>query len=146
MLLTKIHDKLVIMRKTLLRIIEAKYSVSTWILNAISLFSSAILVLAAVQGGKDVDEFAQALPLINVNAWAFLLALSALGVIIGLIIDDRMTIAVASFVQFVLWVFGFFGFLFVGDSGTTIILLIIPFIVFYTYMFLAALLRDNRGL
>lgn len=128
----------------LLRIIEAKYSVSSWLWTGVST-ATGLIMASIIQEGVDpgLEKFLDALPFIDPMLWVSLIALSGIALMLGMFIDSDGLVGTSAFVSFACWVFGMITFALLGNVQT-IVLLIAPFLIFFAYIFLAAFLRDRN--
>jgi hypothetical protein len=124
-------------------IINARYSVSSWLWILVSTASAIILLLLISSQPHDPDtaEFLSKLPL-NGYAWTVGLTITGFVKMFGMAFHKDKAVAYGAFFAFCLWVFGFLTFIFVGNT-ITVILLILPIMVFNAYLFLGATLREH---
>lgn len=128
----------------LLRIIDAKYSVSSWLWTIVS-FVTGLIMASIIREGTEptLEKFLEALPLIDPLLWSSSIALAAVALMLGMFIDSDMLVGISAFISFALWVFGMIAFILLGNVQTVVIL-IIPFLIFFAYIFVAAFVRDTK--
>ena len=125
-------------RQFLRRIINARYSVSSWLWILVSTATAAILlIIIATDQSPEVVDFLSKLPL-NGFLWAGGLLISGLVKIYGMAFSKDLIVARGAMLAFCLWVFGL-----LTGNAVTVILLILPIMIFNAYMFLGATLRDG---
>ena len=123
--------------------LNAKYSVSSWLWVIISTIT-AVFLFVAINGGANANEiqtFLVAMPL-DEAFWSFLLIVTGLFKMYGMARDSRTAVGIGSFVAFCLWVFGLIAFITVGNSAT-VVLLILPIMIFNAYLFLGVAFRER---
>lgn len=131
------------MRKLLLKVLNAEFSVSSWILASIWLVASVVLFVQITDPSTPgLTEFHNAMPVINEIFWAGAMVVSSITLMLGMAKHWTSFIRYGSMAGFVLWVFGATAFILLGQ-GTTIAILVAPLMLFLAYMFLAALLRKD---
>lgn len=122
--------------------LNARYSISSWLWVAVSTVTAFVMLLIIQSGTEQgVDEFLNALPF-NGIVWTLLLVLAGLTTAVGMAANWQSAVGVGSFTSFCLWVFGSISFVTVG-SGTTVVVLTAPLMVFFAYLFLGVALRDR---
>lgn len=127
-----------------LRIIEAKYSISSWLWAFVSTATGLVFAAAIKDGtGEGLDDFLKVLPVIDPLLWASLIAVTGVVLMLGMLIDSDIMVGISAFTSFVLWVFGALAFVLLG-SVATLVILIIPFLLFFAYIFVATFVRDNN--
>lgn len=128
-------------RNFLRRIINARYSVSSWLWIIVSTFAAVIMLLQLMGGSPEAVEFLSNLPL-NGYLWTGGLILTGLFKMFGMAFHKDWAVSWGSFVAFCLWVFGMITFIILGNA-VTVVLLIAPIMVFNAYLFLGATLRER---
>jgi hypothetical protein len=131
------------LRQTLRRIINARYSVSSWLWIIVSTLSAIILFMMLLHGGPDVEAFLAALPF-NGFAWTAGLIVTGFTKIYGMATHNDKVVSWGALVAFCLWVFGAISFCIVGNA-VTVVLLILPIMIFNAYLCLGATLREGPG-
>jgi hypothetical protein len=122
--------------------LNARYSISSWLWVAVSTVTAFVMLLIIQSGTEQgIDEFLAALPF-NGIVWTLLLVLAGLTTAVGMAANWQSAVGVGSFISFCLWVFGSISFVAVG-SGTTVVVLTAPLMVFFAYLFLGVALRDR---
>src|SRR6478752_1093294 len=121
-------------RRGMLRLLNARYSISSWLWVSVSTITAFILMLL-IQAGteKGLDQFLASLPF-NGVLWSLLLVLAGLTTAVGMAAGWQSAVGVGAFASFCLWVFGAISFATVG-AGTTVIILIAPLMIFFAYLF-----------
>jgi hypothetical protein len=133
---------MIAVRQFIRRILNARYSVSSWLWIIVSTVSAAILLLMIIGGGPEVQDLLAHLPL-NGYFWAGGLVATGLIKMYGMATGHEVAVKWGSFVAFLLWVFGLLTFIFIGNA-VTVILLILPIMIFNAYLFLGVTLRENN--
>jgi hypothetical protein len=100
------------------------------------------LLLLITHSGSDPEtaKFLAELPL-NGFAWTIGLIVTGIVKMLGMAFHKDKAVWWGSLVAFCLWVFGLITFCIVGNAAT-VILLIIPIMVFNAYLFLSVAIRD----
>ena len=133
------------MKSALLKIIDAEVSVPTWILLFISTGIALVMLAYVVTQPTRLEEFTNALPLFDGLLWTALLSISALLTGLFLALKRHKWASYSSFSSFCLWVFGALSFWAI-EGQSTVILIVLPLLVFHAYLFLGPVLRDRNGL
>lgn len=130
-------------RQFIRRIINARYSVSSWLWIIVSTISALMMLVMIATGGNDpeIAEFLSELPL-NGYLWAGGLVVTGLIKMFGMAFHRDKAVSWGALLAFCLWVFGLLTFIFIGNAAT-VILLIIPIMTFNAYLFLGATLREG---
>jgi len=130
-------------RRVTLRVLNARYSISTWLWILVSLLAAIVMFLQLLAGGPSVVAFLDSLPM---DGYLFTVGLIVTGLLklYGMARDQVRLVKYGAFGAFLFWVFGLVTFL---DQGqlTTIILLIIPILLVNSYLFLGATFRERPG-
>lgn len=132
---------MVALRQFIRRIINARYSVSSWLWIIVSTFAAVIMFLQLNDNSPETVEFLSNLPL-NGYVWTGGLITTGLIKMYGMAFSKDFAVRCGSFIAFCLWVFGLITFCIVGNA-VTVILLIIPILLFNAYLFLSATLREE---
>lgn len=133
------------MKNALLKIIDAEVSVPTWILLFISTGIAAVMAVYIVTRPEQLAAFNNALLIFDGVLWASLLTIACVMTGIFLSVRNHKWSSYCSFASFCLWVFGALSFWAIG-SPATVVLLVLPLLVFHAYLFLGPVLRDRNGL
>ena len=137
------------MRKRLQRIalslVNAKYSVSSWLWVVVSFFAALIMLLQLLSNTPGTLEFGQNLFLFNPIVWVILLLLSSIVKMVGMAMRNLRIVGWGAFWAFVLWVFGVTAFLATGGV-TTVILLVTPIIIFNAWLFIGTRVREGNNI
>lgn len=126
------------MRNKLLSIVNAKYSVPTWLWNLSSTAFATIVLLYTIFSPDALDDFTSALVL-NGTLWSAMLLIACILVGIGMARDRDGLVRLGAMVAFCLWIFGTIGF--AGIGGANIIIFSAPIMVYYAYIYIASYLR-----
>jgi len=130
-------------RQFIRRIINARYSVSSWLWIIVSTISASMMLILIATGDNNPEmaEFLSKLPL-NGYLWAGGLVVTGLFKMFGMAFHKDRAVSWGALIAFCLWVFGLLTFIFIGNAAT-VILLILPIMIFNAYLFLGATLRDG---
>lgn len=130
-------------RNGILRVLNARYSVSSWLWVIVSTLA-ATFMFATIYTGNDaaLAAFSEAMP-IDERFWVFMLVVTGLFKMYGMARDSRTAVAIGSFVAFCLWVFGLITFVILG-STQAVVLLILPILIFNAYLFLGVAFRERN--
>lgn len=126
--------------KTLMKILNAKISVSSWVLLASSLFLSIIMLdLALFDPATQHGLFAEQI-LVPFPIFSGLLVLFNILLAAGMILWRRRMVQWSAMVSFMLWIFGSIALV---QSHATVLLVAfaVPYLIFYAYIYLAAEFR-----
>lgn len=129
--------------KLIVRLLNSRYSVGTFLWAIVSLILGLIVAQIAFAGTP--NAFVDALPF-DGQLWSVLLTLSSLAAIVGMAKDTerRILVRVGSFASFCLWIFGTISF---ASSGVVFIPIIsAPLLIVFAYIYLASLIREKRQL
>jgi hypothetical protein len=123
--------------------LNAKYSIPSWILNSIG-FATSILLLVALSdpNAPGVKEFLAALPIINPYVWSGSLLVASVVKYIGMGLDLDRWVRYGSLLAVVMWVFGIIAFS-VSGNAASVVILAAPLVLFNVYLFLSVALRDK---
>lgn len=134
-------------RQRLRKILNARYSVSAWLWILVST-ATAIVMFILIASGEGATpglrEFLSVLP-VNGYFWSGGLIITGITKIYGMATGKERAVVYGSFFAFCLWVFGAIAFLLSGNA-VSVILLILPFMIFNAFLFLGALLREESQL
>lgn len=128
----------------LLKILDAKVSVSTWLWALLSWVTGAIVLLMVAVSSPEIADFQSALPFSG-WAWGMALVVGASAVIYGLWKSKRKTVRVGAGISLAMWVFGLVSFILTGEA-VSVVIIGLPYLVFFSYLFLASTFRTRRGL
>lgn len=132
------------MGNIILRILDARVSVSTWLWAAVSLAVGVIVLLMTAAGSPDIAEFQKALPFEG-WVWGASLVAGALTTIYALWKNKRGALRIGSGASLAMWVFGLVSFVLSGEA-VSVVIIGLPYLAFFTYLFLASTFRTRRGL
>jgi hypothetical protein len=101
--------------------------------------------LVLVVFGTGLGPFGASL-LLGGYVWTILSAIGDTAVVIGLVRKraDHL-LRWGSFLSFAMWIFGGLAFVLSGQAATTFIV-VIPWLLFYAYTYLASFFRDETGI
>ena len=130
-------------RGLVLRILNSRFSVASWILNGIGL-ASGLLLLSILYGPVDNEtlRFMAALPFLNAYVWTYALIATAITKLVGMAFGLDRVVHWGAFTAFVLWIFGLTAFIAIGNTAT-VVLIAAPLVLFNIYLFLATSFRDR---
>lgn len=129
--------------RVILSVIDAEYSVSSWLWIIVSTITAAFLLFLIIQGtAPGLDVFLQALPFEG-GIWSGLLLVTGLVKMYGMAWKNKTAIRYGSLVAVGLWAFGAVTFVLIGQAQT-VFLLIAPIMVFNIYLFLTSSFRTNK--
>ena len=124
------------------KIINARVSVPTWLM----LFSStAIALLADLVAFTRGDKAFDSMPYVSMEAWALVLTIGALGIIVGMSTKKVWALRAGAMVSFLGWLWGSLVFALNGQS-ITVVVVTLPWLAFYVYLYIASYFRTTIGL
>ena len=127
------------------RLINARYSLPSWLWVFVSAFvGAAVSAYALLDPDGEAKPFLDALPFYG-KLWGPLLVLFALCSVIGMAKNSRRFVQVGSMGSFCLWIFGSIAFYITGGIVNTV-LLAVPLLVFWAYKYLATYVREYTRL
>lgn len=131
-------------RKAILRFLNARVSLPSWML-ALSSAGLAYIAIFLILVGTGLGTFGAAL-LFDGLLWSGLLALGSTSAIVGMIWKSRtFWLRWGAFLAFAMLVFGGIAFVLAGQTVTTIIV-VVPWLLFYAYIYLASFFRNETGI
>lgn len=131
-------------RTNILRMLNARISPPSWMLAlsscALAWFAGFLIVF-----GPGLEEFGEALP-VDGYIWVPSLIVTTTATVIGMFIKKRTAfLKYGAFGSFCAWIFGGMGFVESGQTLTAVVV-VAPWMLFYAYVYLASLFRDETGL
>lgn len=112
---------------------------------ALSSAGLAYIAIFLILTGTGLGPFGTAL-LFNGLLWSVLLALGATMTVAGMIWKRLcFWLRWGSFLSFSMWIFGGLAFILAGQAITTFVV-VIPWLIFYAYIYLASFFRDETGI
>ena len=133
------------LQRAALAIVNAKYSVSSWLWVIVSFVAGVIMLLQFLSNVPGVAEFSSNLILFNPLVWVCLILISSIIKMAGMALRNANIVAFGAFWAFVLWVFGITAFLAI-DGFTTVILLVAPIVVFNAWLFIGTRVRETSNI
>lgn len=130
-------------RNAILRFLNARVSFPSWML-ALSSMGIAYIALFLLFFST-LGPFGAALPFSG-YLWAPLLTVSTTATVVGLIWIRRVFLLKwGAFISFLMWVMGAIAFTTSGQIITAVIVAL-PWLLFYAYVYLASFFRDETGI
>jgi hypothetical protein len=131
-------------KNVVLKFLNARVSFPSWIL-ALSSAGIAYIALFLLLFGSGLGAFGEEL-ILGALLWSSLMVVSTTATIIGLIFAKRIwLLRSGAFFSFTLWIFGALAFALAGQAITSVIV-VIPWLLFYAYVYLASFFRQQTGL
>lgn len=127
--------------KVISRMLNARYSLPTWILVVMSIMTGITIGVIAISDPPSATIFLEALPFDGL-VWGPLLAASGVTAVVGMIKHKNKIVRIGAFASFCLWVFGTFAF--ATASILNVLFLPIPMLVFWSYKYLASFVREEN--
>jgi hypothetical protein len=124
----------------ILRIINARMSVPTWLMLLQNLMVAMTILLLGIFHPAGLGGFGDILPFGGILFGSALLA-GCLSVMVGMIRKSRDLTKWSSAATLGVWVFGTVLFAATPGGGLNIVLLVAPWMVYFVYMYLAAIFR-----
>lgn len=133
------------LRLLVLRVLNARISVPSWMLALSSAGLAWIAAFLLLFGTIGLGPFGVALPFSG-NLWVPLLLLGTNATVYGMVRRKaNRALEWGSFLSFIMWVFGGVAFLGSGQA-VTFFVVVCPWLIFYAYIYLASHFRDETGL
>lgn len=132
-----------VMDRVILRVINAKYSVPTWLLAIMSWLVAIIILLIAMFDPAQAADFLDQLPA-GGFLWAPLLLASTSATMVGMARHWHSLVKNGAGVSFCLWIFGSVAFG-VGTGIANVVAFCVPFLIYWFYLALAARFRERQG-
>lgn len=133
------------MRKHILRFLNARVSLPSWMLALSSAGIAFIILFYFATNPVGLGAFGTALAF-NGVIWTLLLCAGTSATILGLIwARFRLLLRWGAFLSFAMWIFGGLAFILAGQAVTTFIV-VLPWLLFYAYVYLASFFRDETGI
>lgn len=132
-------------RLFILRLLNARVSLPSWMLalSSAALAWAAMFLLFFTAAG--LGPFGAALPVTGF-LWTPLIFLATTATVVGLVWVRRINfLRYGAFGSFVLWIFGGVAFIASGQALTAGVV-ILPWLIFYAYIYLASFFRDETGI
>jgi hypothetical protein len=126
-------------RKVLLRFINARYSLPTWLWVLASTFVGFLVFQYSLVKDPEVAQFAEALPFGGI-VWGGLLTLAGLSSMIAMARHKNKHMRHASMTSFILWIFGAIAF--AQDGIANVLIFAGPMVLFWAYKYLATFVRE----
>lgn len=127
------------MRELLIRLINAKYSLSTWLWVFASTAMAVAVVLFSITDPPRIAEFASALPFKG-TVWGSILIVGGLTTMIGMASDMKWFVRFGSMASCLMWFFGVISF---AQGGvTSVIVFAGPLLILHAYIYLASHVRE----
>jgi hypothetical protein len=142
---TKPSDSDTPVRHAILRLLNARVSLPSWMfaLSACGISYIALYLLYFTPGG--LEEFGKALP-IDSYVWTVVTVIATTMTVLGLMFTKApVLLRWGSFASFLAWLMGGFAFATSGQAITAVIVAL-PWIIFYIYAHLASYFRDETGI
>ena len=137
------HDKG--FRRIVLRVLNARISVPSWMLGLSSALLSWAVLFFMVFNPAEVAPLVAALPFSG-WIWVPFLVLGTTATIYGMMRYKALPwLKFGSFLSFIMWIFGGVAF-WASGSALTFWVVVLPWMIFYAYTYLAAHFRDEIGL
>lgn len=131
-------------KNLVLRFLNARVSLPSWML-ALSSMGIAYIAAALMLFGPGLEEFGKGLPFEG-YMWTPLLCIGTTATVIGLAFVKRVfLLKYGAFLSFLMWIFGGIAFATTGQMITAIIVAL-PWLIFYAYVYLASFFRDETGI
>lgn len=131
-------------KNAVLRFLNARVSLPSWML-ALSSTALSLIAIGLILFGSGLGTFGAAL-LFNGALWASLLAIGSTATVIGLIVKRAwLLLRWGAFLSFLMWIFGGLAFILSGQAITTFVV-VLPWLLFYMYVYLASHFRDETGI
>lgn len=128
------------MRQRLLAIVNAKYTVPTWLWNISSTALAAVVLLWSLTNpSADLDAFTSSL-ILNGVLWSALLVFGGILAGIGMAANIPWFVRTGAMLNFCMWIFGTIAF--AGAGGVNVIIFSLPVLIYYAYLYLASFLRN----
>lgn len=124
----------------LYRIVNAKYSLPTWLWVFASFFVGVIVLIYSLTNPALIIEFTKTLPFHGL-AWSPLVVIGSLLTMVGMGRANEWLVRKSSILNFCLWVFGAVSFYAAGGIGNVLIFGA-PMLIFWAYTYLAAYFRE----
>lgn len=131
-------------RDRLIAIVNAKYSVPTWLWVICSTAAALIILIGSLTlpaAAIAADPFLNALP-INGTLWGGALAGAGFTNMYGMKTRRTRLVGYTSFLCFCLWVFGGIA---LAASGLANLFFILPMLAFWAYKYVASFVREHYG-
>jgi hypothetical protein len=127
-------------RSGLIRFVNAKYSLPSWLWAIASTIVGAAIVAYAIFNPAVLTEFVKYLVL-DGWIWGPVLTLGGLIAMIGMAKDWARWVRVGAFSSFCMWIFGSIAFFFTGGI-VNVLIFAGPMLVFWAYKYLASYVRE----
>ena len=127
-------------RRLMIRLVNAKYSVPSWLWAIASTSVGALVLLYSITNPALVAAFVAPLPF-HGWVWAPLLTFGGLCAMLGMAKDKSSLVRLGAFVSFLMWIFGALTFYASGGIGN-IIIFAGPMLVYWAYKYLASYVRE----
>ena len=131
-------------RDKLIAIVNAKYSVPTWLWVICSTAAALIILIGSLTLPAAVvatDPFLQALPL-DGTIWGGMLGGAGLLNMYGMKKKKTKLVGYTSFICFLLWIFGGIA---LTASGAANLFFVVPMLTFWAYKYVASFVREHYG-
>ena len=125
----------------MLKVINARYSIPTWLWVFASL---ALAVIVGIYALIDPDRVAPFLNPLPFDGWIWVptLVIGSLLTMFGMARNMVKTIRVGAFFSFVMWIFGAISFGLTEGGFANVIIFAAPMLMVYAYIYLATYVRD----
>lgn len=127
------------MSKLLRRLIYSRIAVPTYLFLYSSLLLGLIGFVGVFQPDVSSSPFATKLAL-DLLPWALIVTVGNILTIIGVLTRNRPAVQIGSMMAFCMWVFASISFCLTGQIPTFLVI-ILPYLLFFAYMYLAAFFR-----
>jgi hypothetical protein len=127
-------------RHRMIKIVNAKYSVPSWLWVMASIAVGIVIFLYGLSDPSLIREFTDPLPF-NGLVWGGGVALSGVLAGVGMATDATWVVRLGAFVSFSLWIFGAISFYLSGGIANVIIFGG-PMLVFWAYKYVASYVRE----
>ena len=129
--------------RKILRLINARYSLPTYLWAFVSTAFGAIILLFLYQGDPVVKESLRVLPF-DGWAWSSVLTLGGLCAIVGMARYRLQLVRWGAMASFIAWLFGC-GVFYKSEGGVAnIIIFGAPLLVFWAYKYMASYIRERN--
>lgn len=127
------------LRLVLVRLINARFSLPTWLWAFASVAFGYIVFSYALSRDPRIADFASALPFGGV-VWGSLLILAGLCSMFSMAFGSKHGQQAGSMGSFILWIFGAISF--AQDGFADVVIFAGPMLVFWAYKYLATFVRE----
>ena len=132
-------------RRLILRMLNARISVPSWMLALSSAGLAWAALILLLFGSIGLGTFGAALPFTGF-IWVPLLLLGTNATVFGMLFQRaHKALVYGSFLSFAMWIFGAIAFIASGQALTAGVV-VLPWLIFYAYIYLASFFRDETGI